>query len=202
MKKIGAEFTGSFPNLTLCPVTSQPEFAFIGRSNVGKSSLINMICAHDELALTSGKPGKTRMINYFHINKQWFLVDLPGYGYAIASKALRKEWEKMIRHYLTQRENLFCTFVLIDSRIPPQSLDIDFINWLGESQIPFVIVYTKTDKLTTAEFEKNTGALKEVLLKTWNELPIQFSSSAKTSLGREHILGYIGELVKKYEEAY
>ena len=129
MKKIGAEFTGSFPNLTLCPVTSQPEFAFIGRSNVGKSSLINMICAHDELALTSGKPGKTRMINYFHINKQWFLVDLPGYGYAIASKALRKEWEKMISHYLTQRENLFCTFVLIDSRIPPQSLDIDFINW-------------------------------------------------------------------------
>lgn len=202
MKNITAEFKGSFPDLHLCPETNQPEFAFIGRSNVGKSSLINMICSKDELALTSGKPGKTRMINYFHINHKWFLVDLPGYGYAITSKAMRKEWEKMIKTYLSKRENLYCTFVLIDSRIPPQQLDIDLLNWLGEERIPFVIVYTKTDKLNTEEYERNTQAFKDTLSETWNELPRQFASSAKTSSGKEIILTYIEELVKQYEQAY
>ena len=185
MKNIIAEFKGSFPDLQLCPETNQPEFAFIGRSNVGKSSLINMICSKDELALTSGKPGKTRMLNYFHINNKWFLVDLPGYGYAITSKAMRKEWEKMI-----------------DSRIPPQQLDIDLLNWLGEARIPFVIVYTKTDKLSTEEYEKNTQAFKDALSETWNELPLQFPSSAKTSSGKENIINYIEQLVKQYEQAY
>ncbi len=202
MKNITAEFKGSFPDLQLCPPTNQPEFAFIGRSNVGKSSLINMICGKNELALTSGKPGKTRMINYFHINNKWYLVDLPGYGYAITSKAMRKEWEIMIRAYLNGRQNLFCTFVLIDSRIPPQQLDLDLLNWLGEARIPFVIVYTKTDKLTTEDYEKNTKAFKDALLQTWNELPHQFPSSSKTSFGRESILNYIEQLVIKYEQAY
>jgi GTP-binding protein len=202
MKNIIAEFKGSFPDLQLCPETNQPEFAFIGRSNVGKSSLINMICGKVELALTSGKPGKTRMLNYFHINSKWFLVDLPGYGYAITSKAMRKEWEKMIRTYLSKRDNLYCTFVLIDSRIPPQQLDIDLLNWLGEARIPFVIVYTKTDKLSTEEYEKNTQAFKDALSETWNDLPMQFPSSAKTSSGRDNIIKYIEQLVKQYEQAY
>ena len=154
------------------------------------------------LGLGEVKKAKTRMINYFHINNKWYLVDLPGYGYAITSKAMRKEWEIMIRAYLNGRQNLFCTFVLIDSRIPPQQLDLDLLNWLGEARIPFVIVYTKTDKLTTEDYEKNTKAFKDALLQTWNELPHQFPSSSKTSFGRESILNYIEQLVIKYEQAY
>jgi GTP-binding protein len=161
-----------------------------------------MICGQEELALTSGKPGKTSMINYFNLNNKWHLVDLPGYGYAITSKARRKEWEKMIKTYLNKRENLFCTFVLIDSRIPPQPLDIDLINWLGEVRVPFVIVYTKTDKLSIGEYENNIQAIQQSLSETWNELPLQFASSSKTAFGREEILNYIEQLVNQYEQAY
>ena len=197
-----ATFLISNTDLSKCPKPDRAEIAFIGRSNVGKSSLINMLTGVKELAKTSQKPGKTQLVNHFTIDDRWYLVDLPGYGYAITSKAMRKEWEKMIRTYLSKRDNLYCTFVLIDSRIPPQQLDIDLLNWLGEARIPFVIVYTKTDKLSTEEYERNTQAFKDALSETWNELPLQFPSSAKTSSGKENIINYIEQLVKQYEQAY
>jgi len=154
-----------------CPSTSLPEYAFIGRSNVGKSSLINMLANNNKLAKTSGKPGKTQTINHFIVNNQWYLVDLPGYGYAKTSKTIRESWGKMISDYITLRENLQFLFVLIDSRLEPQKIDLEFINQLGEKMVPFGIIYTKSDKLTLTGTKKNIELLKKILNLTWDELP-------------------------------
>lgn len=189
-----AEFKGSFPNFAQGPKEEAPEFAFIGRSNVGKSSLINMLCGKKELAHTSQKPGKTQLLNYYLINQKWFIVDLPGYGYAKISKGKRKEWQKMIQDYLVRRPTLCCAFVLVDSNIPPQTVDVDFINWLGEMHVPFVLVYTKTDRLKPQELEANVEAIQNKLLEYWNELPQQFNTASNKGIGRDEILEFIGGL--------
>ena len=172
-----------------------PEYAFTGRSNVGKSSLINMLCMNGSLAKTSATPGKTRLINHFLINESWYLVDLPGYGYAKVSKKMRKDFEITLFNYLSKRENLYCVFVLIDSRIPPQANDMEFINRLGEMQIPFAIVFTKIDKTTRKQLTDNTKAFVNEMYKTWEELPPCFYSSAVTKKGREEILEFISEAI-------
>ncbi|MCD4727703.1 MAG: ribosome biogenesis GTP-binding protein YihA/YsxC [Pirellulales bacterium] len=186
-----AEFISSSPNVTLCPKEQIPEYAFIGRSNVGKSSLINMLVERKKLAKTSSTPGKTRLINHFKINNEWFLADLPGYGYAKVSKKDRESFARMIEQYATRRSNLVCFFVLVDARIPPQQLDLDFIEWLGDSNLPFVIVYTKIDKVTQKEKSKTMGLLKKELSKSWEELPLIFESSAIKGTGRKEIMGFI-----------
>lgn len=186
-----AEYRGSFPNVGKCPEDTRPEFAFIGRSNVGKSSLINMLSGRKELAHTSKKPGKTQMINYFLMNQQWFLVDLPGYGYARRSKSTRRKWEKMLQDYLVKRPTLCCTFVLIDVNIPPQQKDLDFINWLGEMHIAFVLVFTKADRLKPAEIPGQVEAFQRAMLATWEALPQHFITSANQGAGREKILTFI-----------
>jgi len=193
-----AEYSASYPNVNKCPSVVIPEYAFIGRSNVGKSSLINMLCDRKKLALTSGKPGKTQMINYFIINKSWYLVDLPGYGYAKISKVKRKEFRKMIEGYLQRRSNLQCTFLLVDSNIKPQEIDIEFINWLGECRIPFVIVYTKADKSKEKELSENIDAFEAKLLETWYELPPIFKTSAIKKEGRDELLAYIEDINEKF----
>lgn len=195
-----ADYSASFPSVNKCPNTEIPEYAFIGRSNVGKSSLINMLCERKKLALTSGKPGKTQMLNYFIINKLWYLVDLPGYGYAKISKVKRESFRKMIEGYLQRRNNLQCTFLLIDSNVSPQKIDIEFINWLGEARIPFVIVYTKSDKSKAPELKKNIEAFQNKLLETWHELPTQFHTSANKREGRDELLEYIEGLNEKFAE--
>ena len=189
-----AEFVKSSPSLKECPKTDMPECAFIGRSNVGKSSLINMLCMNGGLAKTSTTPGKTRLINHYRINENWYLVDLPGYGYAKVSKNMRKNFDKTLFNYLCKRDNLHCVFVLIDSRIPPQTNDMEFINRLGELQIPFVIVFTKTDKTTQKQLNDNTMAFKNEMLKLWEELPQCFYTSSVTKRGREEILDFIASL--------
>jgi len=191
-----AEFVISNTDIKKCPAPNKPEYAFIGRSNVGKSSLINMITGFKNLAKTSGKPGKTQLINHFIINKEWFLVDLPGYGYAQVSKEKKANWDKFIYRYLEQRENLLCVFVLIDSRHEPQKVDLEFLQWLGEHEIPFVIVFTKVDKLGKTTFAKNIAHYKKELLKAWDELPTLFYSSAEIGTGKEEILGFIEETNK------
>lgn len=191
-----AEFIISSTDVAKCPKTVLPEYAFIGRSNVGKSSLINMITGNGSLAKVSGKPGKTRLINHFLINKEWYLVDLPGYGYAHASKTDRDKWEKFIRKYLSSRKNLYCIFLLIDSRVEPQKNDLSFMEWLGEYQIPFVLVFTKTDKLNKAEFESFRSSYSEKLLESWEELPTMFVTSSSTGLGKEEILDFIEHVNK------
>ncbi|MEN8229941.1 MAG: ribosome biogenesis GTP-binding protein YihA/YsxC [Bacteroidota bacterium] len=188
-----AEFISSSPNVTMCPKDPIPEYAFIGRSNVGKSSLINMLVERKKLAKTSSTPGKTRLINHFKINHEWFLADLPGYGYAKVSKKEREYFARMIEQYATQRSNLVCFFVLVDARIPPQQLDLDFIEWLGDSNLPFVIVYTKTDKVTQKEKSKNMALFKEELSQSWEELPLIFESSAVKGTGRKEIMGFIND---------
>ena len=195
-----AEYSASYPNVNKCPSVVIPEYAFIGRSNVGKSSLINMLCDRKKLALTSGKPGKTQMINYFIINKAWYLVDLPGYGYAKISKVKRKEFRKMIEGYLQRRANLQCTFLLIDSNIKPQEIDIEFINWLGECRIPFVIVYTKADKSKEHEVKEYIESFEKRLLETWHELPPTFKTSAIKREGRDELLTYIEDINEKFAE--
>lgn len=194
MEIVTAEFKGSFPNFAQGPKEEAPEFAFIGRSNVGKSSLINMLCGKKELAHTSQKPGKTQLLNYYLINQKWFIVDLPGYGYAKISKGKRKEWQKMIQDYLVRRPTLCCAFVLVDSNIPPQMVDVEFINWLGEMHVPFVLVYTKTDRLKPQELEANLEAIQNKLLEYWNELPQQFSTASNKGIGKDEILEFIGGL--------
>jgi len=189
-----AEFVKSSPSLKECPKPDLPEYAFIGRSNVGKSSLINMLCMNGGLAKISATPGKTRLINHYRINESWYLVDLPGYGYAKVSKKLRKDFDKTLFNYLGKRKTLYCVFVLIDSRIPPQANDLEFVNRLGELQIPFVIVFTKTDKTTQKQLNDNTMAFKNEMLKTWEELPTCFYSSSATKRGREEILEFITSL--------
>ena len=189
-----AQFVKSSPSLKDCPQPDMPEYAFIGRSNVGKSSLINMLCKNNSLAKTSATPGKTRLINHFRINDGWYLVDLPGYGYAKVSKNMRRDFEKKLFNYLSKRENLHCVFVLVDSRIPPQTKDIAFISRLGELQIPFAIVFTKIDKLTQKQFSDNTKAFKNEMLKTWEEMPPCFYTSSLSKQGREEILEFISRV--------
>lgn len=186
-----AEYVISSPDLTKCPPPDKPEFAFIGRSNVGKSSLINMLCDNQKLAKTSGTPGKTQMINHFIVNKQWYLVDLPGYGFAKVSQNARNRWEQMIENYLRKRENLTNVFILIDSRHSPQKLDIDFANQLGKWGIPFCLVFTKSDKETQKLVSANVRAFLDKLLEYWQFLPQHFVTSAVKKLGKDKILGFI-----------
>jgi GTP-binding protein len=191
MQVKSADFVTSSAHIGQCPKPILPEFAFIGRSNVGKSSLINMLVGRKSLAKTSSKPGKTQLINHFIINEQWYLVDLPGLGYAKVSKHQRAKWHKMINNYLLKRENLLNIFVLVDSRIDPQSIDIDFINWLGMSQLPFTILFTKTDKLSPYKLKIHLERFRKELLKTWDELPQIIVTSANTKKGKEEILDLI-----------
>ena len=197
MKITKAEFICSNTRVDLCPQEAIPEYAFIGRSNVGKSSLINMLVERKKLAKTSSTPGKTRLINHFKINDQWFLCDLPGYGYAKVSKKERESFAKMIEKYATQRSNLVCFFVLVDARIPPQQLDLDFIEWLGDSQLPFVIALTKVDKINQTGKSKNLELLKKELLQSWDELPLIFETSATKGTGKEQLMGFIEDTNKK-----
>lgn len=191
-----SKFIISSTDVSSCPKADMPEYAFIGRSNVGKSSLINMLAGKKNLAKISGAPGKTQLINHFLINKSWYLVDLPGYGFAKASKSDREKWGEMIHKYLIKRTNLLCTFILIDSRHEPQKSDIDFIEWLGVNQLPFVIVFTKTDKLKKNQLQQNIDNYKEFLLKSWLELPQMFITSATSVLGKNDILKFVDETNK------
>ncbi|MCX6222504.1 MAG: ribosome biogenesis GTP-binding protein YihA/YsxC [Bacteroidia bacterium] len=186
-----AEFVMSNTDPGLCPETDRPEFAFIGRSNVGKSSLINMLMEKKDLAKTSSEPGKTRLINHFIVNNDWFLVDLPGYGYAKALRSSREKWIKFIRKYILERENLYCVMVLLDIRVEPQQNDLDFMNWLGENEIPFVMVFTKMDKLGKVAVETNLAAYHEEMFKSWEELPQIFITSSEKGTGREELLDFI-----------
>jgi GTP-binding protein len=194
MKINKAEFVISNTDVSKAPQEPLPEYAFIGRSNVGKSSLINMLTNHKKLAKTSGTPGKTQLINHFKINDDWFLVDLPGYGYAKTSKTSRRKFQKLITDYFKQRKNLVNAFVLIDSRHPPQKVDMEFMRWLGENQIPFSIVFTKADKLSSNELGKNLRKYKMKFLQEWQSLPQIFVTSASSKLGRDEILNYIERL--------
>jgi len=186
-----AQFVISNTDITKCPSDGKPEYAFIGRSNVGKSSLINMLTERKSLAKTSGRPGKTQLINHFVINDEWYLVDLPGYGYAKASKTSRMKWEKFISEYLTQREELLNVFVLIDCRLEPQQIDLEFMNWCGEKGIAFSMVFTKMDKVSSTVLQKNLAKYKKEMLKYWEELPPVFTTSAESKFGREKLLNYI-----------
>ncbi len=191
-----ALFVISNSEVSKCPVDGKHEFAFIGRSNVGKSSLINMLTGKKNLAKTSGTPGKTQLINHFIIDNNWYLVDLPGYGYAKASKTARYKWEKFIADYLTKRTTLMNTFVLLDARLEPQKIDLEFMNWCGEKGIPFSMVFTKIDKLSSTALQKNLAKYKKEMLKYWDELPPVFTSSSESGFGKEPILNYI-ELIMK-----
>ncbi len=186
-----ATFVVSNSDYRLCPTDGKPEFAFIGRSNVGKSSLINMLTGNKKLAKTSGTPGKTQLINHFEINKDWYLVDLPGYGFAKASKQARVKWEIFISEYLINRESLMNVFVLIDSRLEPQQIDLEFMNWCGQKQIPFCIVFTKIDKISSSVLGKNLAKYKKEMLKSWDEIPPVYTSSSESAFGKEKILNYI-----------
>jgi GTP-binding protein len=189
-----AEYLISNAEWDKCPKPVLPEYAFIGRSNVGKSSLINMLANNDKLAKTSGTPGKTQLINHFLINQAWYLVDLPGYGFAKVSQSARRRWEQMIENYLRKRENLVNVFVLIDSRHTPQKLDLEFINQLGEWQVPFNLVFTKADKNTQVETSRNVKAFLNRLKEDWEFLPAHFVTSTVKKTGRDAILGFIDEM--------
>ena len=177
-----------------CPKDRLPEYSFIGRSNVGKSSLINMLMLRKNLAKTSGRPGKTQLINHFLINKNWYLVDLPGYGYARVSKSVKKTFQKFITDYFQEREQMVLAFVLVDCRLEPQPIDLEFMEWMAENGIPFNIIFTKADKLKPMALERNIQAYSEKMLETWEEMPRYFITSASNSIGREDILNYIEKL--------
>ncbi len=189
-----AEFVISNTDVKKCPSGNIPEYAFIGRSNVGKSSLINMLTNRNKLAMTSSKPGKTLLINHFMINNEWYLVDLPGYGFAQIGKSGQQKLKQIIESYLLQRESLTNVFLLIDCRHEPQKIDIAFMEWLGENSVPFSIVFTKADKLSNRKLQENVAAYKEHLAESWEELPPIFISSAEKKTGREEILNYIEEI--------
>lgn len=188
-----ATFICSNTKVSALPVANMPEYAFIGRSNVGKSSLINMLVNQHGLAKTSQRPGKTQLINHFLINEKWYIVDLPGYGYAKVSKNSRENWEKFIRNYITKRESLQCVFVLIDSRLEPQKIDLEFCCWMGEIQIPFVLAFTKADKQSTAKTNQNVAAFKKTLGGWFEEIPPCFVTSSEKNLGREEILKFVDQ---------
>src|ERR1043166_8591869 len=194
-----AEFVISNTDVAKCPAPVLPEYAFIGRSNVGKSSLINMTTGKKNMAKTSATPGKTRLINNFRINNIWYLVDLPGYGFAKVSKTEKATWDKMIRDYLLKRKNLMNVFVLVDSRLDPQKIDVTFINWLGEKQVPFSIVFTKSDKLKKQQIIFSVEQYKKELRKFWEELPPLFITSAEKKTGRDELLNYIEEINKNFK---
>lgn len=195
-----AEFVISAPMVSMCPKDSKPEYAFIGRSNVGKSSLINMLCNNKKLAKTSATPGKTLLINHFIINKEWYLVDLPGYGFAKRSKKEIAKLEQMINGYILQREQLVNLFVLVDIRLEAQKIDLEFIDWLGSSSVPFAIIFTKADKLTKMKVHANVDAYKKKLSETWDELPPMFITSSENKTGRDEVLDYIGSISKSLNE--
>lgn len=195
-----AQFVISAPTVSKCPADTKPEFAFIGRSNVGKSSLINMLCNHKGLAKTSATPGKTLLINHFIINKEWYLVDLPGYGYAKRSKSMQEKLDRMIRSYILQREQLVNLFVLIDIRHEQQKVDREFVDWLGASGIPFSIIFTKADKLGRVKAQANADAWMKALLDAWETLPPYFITSSESKTGRDEVLDYIGDVMKEIEE--
>lgn len=189
-----ATFVISNTDVSKCPQTSIPEYAFIGRSNVGKSSLINMLTAHKGLAMTSQKPGKTQLINHFLINGNWHLVDLPGYGYARVGKDNRERLRQIIESYILQRRQMTCLFILLDCRHEPQSIDLEFIDWAGEHGVPFALVFTKADKLSKSKLSSNIEYYKERLLESWEELPPIFVTSSDTRQGREELLDYIDSI--------
>lgn len=186
-----AEFVMSNQDVAKCPNTNIPEYAFIGRSNVGKSSLINMLTERKSLAKTSGRPGKTQLINHFIINKNWHLVDLPGYGYARVSKSTKKVFQKFITAYFEKRKQLVSAFVLVDIRHKPQPIDLEFMQWLGENMIPFSIIFTKADKLKPKAIENHVNDYKTVMLETWEEMPNYFVTSSSKKIGRDELLSYI-----------
>lgn len=188
-----AHFVISNSDVKKCPEPNMPEFAFIGRSNVGKSSLINMLTRQNKLAKTSSRPGKTQLINHFLIDNSWYLVDLPGYGYAKVSKTHKEKFQAYIVNYVLQRENLYCLFVLVDCRHEPQTIDMEFINWLGEKEVPFCLIFTKADKLGKNKLAQNLAVYKKKLLEYWEELPSILVSSATDGRGKEEILTFIGE---------
>ncbi|MCK7590269.1 ribosome biogenesis GTP-binding protein YihA/YsxC [Subsaxibacter sp. CAU 1640] len=192
-----AEFVMSNSDVAKCPKDQLPEYAFIGRSNVGKSSLINMLTNHKNLAKTSGRPGKTQLINHFLINKNWFLVDLPGYGYAKVSKSAKKKFQKLITDYFEKRQQLVNAFVLVDIRHEPQKIDLEFMEYLGVSEIPFSIIFTKADKLKPKAIERNVKAYTDELLKTWEETPAYFITSSTSSAGRDEVLQSIDDINKE-----
>lgn len=196
MEIIKAEFVVSNTKVEKCPQPDRHEYAFIGRSNVGKSSLINMLANNKKLAKTAAKPGKTQLINHFLINDNWYLVDLPGYGYARVSEGIRRQLEKIIRDYILKRENLVCLFVLVDSRLEPQKIDLEFMEWLGENGVPFVMIFTKADKLTTSQRQKCIDEYHRAMSDIWETTPLAFMTSAEKRLGREELLDYIDELNK------
>jgi GTP-binding protein len=189
-----AEFITSNSDVAKCPKDRFPEYAFIGRSNVGKSSLINMLMQRKKLAKTSGRPGKTQLINHFLINKNWYLVDLPGYGYARVSKSSKKIFQKFITKYFEKREQMVLAFVLVDCRLEPQPIDLEFMQWMGESQVPFSIIFTKADKLKPNALKKNIETYKQKMLEVWEEMPQHFITSASNTQGREELLGFLGNL--------
>lgn len=195
-----AEFIKSAPHYKDCPESDKPEYAFLGRSNVGKSSLINMLTGFGKLAKTSSTPGKTQLINHFLINNSWYLADLPGFGFAKVSKKIREKWEKMIRNYLLNRQSLVCTFLLIDSRIEPQKNDLENMEWFGNKGIPFVLVFTKTDKLGQATLQSNIAAYTKKLKEQWDPLPQVFITSSETQRGRDDILNFIQQYNQEIEK--
>lgn len=190
-----AEFIISNTEVSKCPTDGKAEFAFIGRSNVGKSSLINMLTAKKGLAKTSGTPGKTQLINHFLINEHWYLVDLPGYGYAKVSRSQRSSFERFIVDYLTKRETLYNIFVLLDARLEPQKIDLEFMNWCGQKGLPFSMVFTKIDKLSSTALQKNMAKYKKEMLKYWAEMPPVFTTSSESGFGKEPLLNYIAQIL-------
>ncbi len=191
-----ALFLSSNTDIKKCPPPDKPEYAFIGRSNVGKSSLINMLVGQNGLAKVSVRPGKTQLINHFVIDQQWYLVDLPGYGYAKVSQTMKEKFQKIIINYILHRQNLYCLFVLIDIRHEPQKIDIEFMNWLGEKQVPFAVIFTKADKLGKVSVSKNVETYKHELKNHWEELPPIFVSSAENSTGKDEIIDFIENVNK------
>lgn len=201
MKIKTADFVTSNTDVSKCPKDQLPEYAFIGRSNVGKSSLINMLTGKSKLAKTSGKPGKTQLINHFKINENWFLVDLPGYGYAQVSKSKRQTFQEFIKDYFLLRQQLICTFVLIDSRLEPQKIDLEFMEFLGENSIPFYIIFTKADKLKLSELNRNIQVYIKTMTSTiWETMPSYFVTSATDATGKDEVLNFIEELNQKVAE--
>ncbi|MCS7005560.1 MAG: ribosome biogenesis GTP-binding protein YihA/YsxC [Cytophagales bacterium] len=200
MKIHSAVYVGSANSYQNCPISRQPEYAFVGRSNVGKSSLINALVG-TSVALVSSQPGKTKSINHFHINQSWYLVDLPGYGYAKTSKEQRIAFEKMVREYLLYRSNLACVFVLVDIRIPPQKSDVNFSQWLGEHQIPFAHVFTKVDAISQYEIQKAIRNFHQILKANWEELPPYFITSATQKIGVRALLDYIQNINRTFSKS-
>ena len=194
MKIKSAEFVVSNSDVAKCPKDQLPEYSFIGRSNVGKSSLINMLMQRKNLAKTSGRPGKTQLINHFLVNKNWYLVDLPGYGYARVSKSSKKVFQKFITEYFSKRSQIVLAFVLIDCRHEPQPIDMEFMQWMGENQIPFSIIFTKADKLKPNALDRNIEAYCKKMLETWEEMPQYFITSSSKDIGRDELLNYIEEI--------